>query len=78
MTQRDWGKYGLGAAAAGWVVAAFPAVSPVALALWAAGLVVSIAGRRRTRSGYGLAGIIVASLGLAWVLVGITLGLVFF
>ncbi len=78
MTQRDWGKYGLTAAAAGWVVAVFPAVSPVAIALWASGLVLSVVGRRRTRSTYGLAGLILASLGVAWVAVGITLGLAFF
>ncbi len=41
-------------------------------------VVVVAQSRRRTRSGYGLAGVVLASLGLAWVAVGITLGLAFF
>ena len=78
MTQKDWGKYGLGAAIAGWVLAFLPAIVPVAFALWCLGLVVSLIGRRRHRSGYGLAGLILASLGLVYILAGIVLGLLFF
>ena len=50
-TRKDWGKYGLGTAVAGWVIAFFPAVVPVAFVLWCLGLVWGIGSWRRTRSG---------------------------
>lgn len=76
--QRDWGRYGLGAAVAGWLFAFLPAVIPAALALWCLGIVGGISGRRSARSGYGLAAVIVAGLGLAYVALGIVTGLLFF
>ena len=77
-TQKDWGKYGLGSAVAGWLIAIFPAVVPAALLLWCLGLVWGTSSWRRTRSGYGLAGLIAASLGVAYLVLGIALGLAFF
>jgi hypothetical protein len=78
MTRRDWGRYGLGAAIAGWVVAAFPAVVPAAFALWCLGLAGGVVGWRSRRSGHGLAGLILATVGLAYVLAGVVLGLLLF
>jgi hypothetical protein len=77
-TQRDWGKYGLGSAVAGWLIACFPAVVPAAVVLWCLGLIWGIGSWRRKRSGYGLAGLIAASVGFAYVILGIALGLAFF
>ena len=76
--QKDWGKYGLGSAVAGWVIAFLPAIVPVAFVLWCLGLILSIRGWRSERSSYSLAGLIAASLGFCWVILGITLGLAFF
>ena len=76
--RRDWGKYGLVSAVGGWVLAFLPAVVPVAVVLWCLGLVLSLIGRRRRGSGYGLAGLILACLGFAYVILGIVIGLAFF
>jgi len=75
---KDWGKYGLGSGVAGWLVAFFPAIVPAALVLWCLGLVWGLSSWRRHRSGNGLAGLIAASLGFAYLILGIALGLAFF
>ncbi|MCX6373607.1 MAG: hypothetical protein NTX16_11135 [Actinobacteria bacterium] len=60
------------------MIAFFPAVVPVAFVLWCLGLIWGAGSWRRTHSGYGLAGLIAASLGLAYLIAGIALGLAFF
>jgi hypothetical protein len=75
---RDWSKASLVTAIAGWLVAFYPAVLPIAIAFWSVGLLLGIIGRRRSRNGYGLAGLIASALGLAYVLLGVTLGMLLF